>query len=42
MSLSHDAHEPDRWWFAPLLYAVVWAIAVFVLVEFLWRSGGDA
>jgi hypothetical protein len=32
MTIQQDPYEPDRWWFAPLLYAgAAVVIAVFVL-----------
>jgi hypothetical protein len=36
MDLLHKLDEPDRWWFAPLIWAGAYtAIAVFVLAYFL-------
>ena len=32
MTIQQDPYEPDRWWFAPLLYAgVAVAIAAYLL-----------
>jgi hypothetical protein len=32
MTIQQDSYEPDRWWFAPLLYVgVAVAIAAFLL-----------
>ena len=39
MSLSHDTHEPDPWWFAPLLYAgVCLAIAGLAITELVFGA----
>jgi len=36
MDLLHELDEPDRWWFAPLVWAGVYmAIGAFVLAYFL-------
>ena len=35
MDLLHKLDGPDQWWFAPLIWGVVWASIVLVLAYFV-------
>ena len=35
VTYPHDTHEPDRWWFAPLLYAGACLVVALLAMFFL-------